>query len=133
MGFVMLVSMKKTASSVYGITNLRTQKSLGCAIAVADTYWLRLCGLLGKTHLNEGEGLLIQPCSDIHSIGMRFRFDAIFLNASWGVVHIEHAMKPWRVSRYVRQAKSILELPAGVALATDTQLGDSLLLEPRLR
>lgn len=111
--------------------NLTRETVVGDAIRRADTYFSRLVGLLPKKGLEPGEGLWIVPCSDIHSVGMRFRFDALFLDKDLKVVHLVEAMKPGRISRFVREAKSVLEVDAGVIAQSRTQLGDQLVFDPQ--
>jgi uncharacterized membrane protein (UPF0127 family) len=91
---------------------------------VADNVLTRLVGLLRDDHLMPGDGLWILPCNSIHSIGMRFLFDAVFLDKKLRVVHLISEMKPWRASKMVFSAHSVLELPAGAILTSGTQLGD---------
>jgi uncharacterized membrane protein (UPF0127 family) len=85
--------------------------------------------LLGRKGLGSGEGLLLEPCSGIHTIGMAFPIDALFLDRQGSVVHLVHDMRPLRLSRYVFSAHSVLELPAGTLRETDTRVGDRLLFE----
>ena len=91
---------------------------------VADTFYTRLIGLLRDKTLEYGDGLWIKPCNSIHSIGMKFKFDAIFLDKNLRVVHLVREMKPWRISKMVFSAHSVLELPAGLISQTVTELGD---------
>ena len=91
---------------------------------VADTFFTRLVGLLADRTLEYGDGLWIKPCNSIHSIGMHFVFDAIFLDKNLKVVHLMREMKPWRISKMVFSAHSVLELPAGLIAKTSTELGD---------
>ena len=92
---------------------------------VADTFYTRLVGLLNDKHpLEFGGGMWIVPCNSIHSLGMRFTFDAIFLDKNLRVVHLVREMKPWRISKMVFSAHSVLELPAGLISQTATELGD---------
>lgn len=87
-------------------------------VLVADNPWLRFKGLMGRPELSPGEGLLLQPCSSIHSCFMRFEFDALFLDKDNRVIHIVDAMKPWRLSPIIWKAKQVLELPAHQAEGT---------------
>jgi uncharacterized protein len=103
--------------------------SLAACGRVADNPVTRLVGLLRDRQLAHGDGLWIVPCNSIHSFAMRFVFDAIFLDRDHRVVHLVPEMKPWRVSKLVFSAHSVLELPAGVIAQSGTQLGD--LLEMR--
>jgi uncharacterized membrane protein (UPF0127 family) len=91
---------------------------------VADSAWTRLVGLLRDTSLAEGDGLWIVPCNSIHSFGMKFIFDAVFFDKQLRVVHLVREMKPWRISKIVFAAHSVLELPPGLIEATGTVLGD---------
>jgi len=93
---------------------------------VADNAITRLVGLLRDKILAEGDGLWIVPCNSIHSIGMKFEFDAIFLDKNLRVVHLMREMKPWRISKLVFAAHSVLEVPAGLIARTATEVGDTL-------
>ena len=82
--------------------------------------------MLGTSSLEAGDGLLIEPCQSIHSFFMQYPFDALFLNRGGRVVHVIHAMKPFRLSRHVFSGHSVLELPAGVIATTGTEKGDQI-------
>lgn len=96
----------------------------GCWIA--DRFFPRLCGLLGKKALAEGEALLIYPCNMVHSLGMRFTIDVVFLDAKFTVVYLLTGLKPNRIGPLVREARYALELPAGT-VPSDLQTGDVLI------
>ena len=91
---------------------------------VADTFLTRLVGLLRHKKLDQGDGLWIMDCNSIHSIGMKFIFDAVFLDKNLRVVHLMAEMKPWRASPMIWAATSVLELPPGLIAQTATELGD---------
>jgi len=91
---------------------------------VADSFTSRLVGLLRDKGLKHGDGLWIVPCNSIHSIGMQFVFDAIFLDKNLKVVHLVREMKPWRISKLIFAAHSVLELPPGLISQTATTVGD---------
>ena len=91
---------------------------------VADTMFTRVVGLLRDKVLENGDGLWISPCNSIHSIGMMFEFDAVFLDKDLRVVHLVREMKRWRVSKIIFAAKSVLELPAGLIEQSGTEVGD---------
>lgn len=95
-------------------------------LKTADNIITRLIGLLNKSSLNDGEGLLIKPCRSIHSIGMKFVFDAVFLDKDNKVVYIIHEMHPMRISPIVSEAVSVLEIPAAAAKRTCLAIGDKL-------
>ena len=90
----------------------------------------RLVGLLGRSVLDEGEGLILLTCRSIHTIGMRFAIDAVFVDGRWQVVHICNALPPWRMSPIVWRASAVVELPAGTVGRTHLAVGDRVVLEP---
>ena len=94
-------------------------------IKVAAGFFSRLRGLLGRKGLDEGEGLLLSPCSSIHCIGMRFSIDAIFLDKQYQVVDIFPDMKPGSMASR-RQARYVLELKAGEAKRHKIEIGEQL-------
>jgi uncharacterized membrane protein (UPF0127 family) len=96
--------------------------------AVADSYFCRLVGLLGKTNrwAKLGRGLWIIPSRGVHSIGMLFPIDLIFLSREKKVVHVEEYFRPFRVSRVSLKATSVLELPTHTIYRSGTKVGDSL-------
>ena len=95
---------------------------------VADSYLRRLIGLLGKTKrwVRQGGGLWIVPSRGVHTIGMMFPIDLIFLSKEKQVVHVEEHVRPFRISAVSLKASSILELPAHTIYRTGTKIGDQL-------
>ncbi len=80
----------------------------------AKNYFSRLRGLLGRSLEEEG-GLMLTPCSSIHTIGMRYAIDALYLDRSWRVLRIDEALAPGRVLTPQKGARHVLELQAGRA------------------
>jgi uncharacterized membrane protein (UPF0127 family) len=81
---------------------------------VADRMFSRMRGLLGRSSLDPGEGLLIRPAPSIHTFFMRFPIDAVFLSRESEVLKVAENVRPWR-ARSCRRAHSVLELRAGEA------------------
>lgn len=98
---------------------------------VANDFVGRMRGLLGTTSLPAGEGLLIDPCSAIHMIGMQYAIDALFMDKHYKVVGLVHSIEPGQLSRNFLSARSCLELPAGVLKETGTEEGDQVVIRPR--
>ncbi len=96
---------------------------------IADNAWTRLRGLLGHKPLQPGEGLLLRGEKAIHTIGMGFAIDVLFLDRDGIVRHLIPAMVPLRASPYVSASSDVLELPAGTAARTGTRVGDHIELE----
>lgn len=97
---------------------------LGRRVGVADRWWLRLRGLLGRRGLPAGQGLLLHPCRAVHMLGMRFPLDVAFLDSTGAVVALYHDLRPGARTRWHRRAINALELPAGTLAATGTAEGD---------
>jgi uncharacterized protein len=99
---------------------------------LADSYLRRLVGLLGKTRrwAQLGRGLWIVPSRGVHTIGMLFPIDLIFLSKEKEVVHIEEHVRPFRISAVSLKATSVLELPPHTIYRSGTQVGDRLEIAP---
>lgn len=95
---------------------------------LADSFLTRLRGLLGRRELPPDEGLLINPCSSIHTWFMRFPIDVVFLDRDLRVVRLAADVRPWRL-RWGRGARQVLELAAGEAAERRIEVGDRLTLE----
>src|SRR5258706_9178470 len=106
--------------------NQTRQLYLATELAVAETHWSRLRGLLGVSadDFGNGRGLWIRPCRGVHTLAMRFPIDVVYLDRAGTVVHVEHNLQPWRFSPVRMQAASILELPSHTVARTGTALGD---------
>jgi len=96
----------------------------------ATSFLHRFKGLMGRRSLAVGEGMHILPCNSIHTFFMRIPIDVVFLNAQGVIVKKMPALPPWRATSVYFQARSVLELPAGVLEASGTQEGDRLSFEP---
>lgn len=110
------------------VTCLDTGGILGERVQVADTFLLRLRGLLGRSGLGPGEGLYLAPCQSIHMFFMRFPIDAVFVDAAHQVVGLHASLRPWRLSGYFASAAGVLELPAGTAARAGVGVGSRLAL-----
>jgi len=99
---------------------------------VANSYMRRLVGLLGKTKrwAKIGTGLWIVPSCGVHTIGMMFSIDLIFLSKDKQVVHVEEYVRPFRISRVSLKAASVLELPPHTIYRTGTKVGDQMEILP---
>lgn len=110
------------------VRNLTRNQMLGSQVNEANSFGRRLRGLMFRSHLELGEGLLIRPCQSVHTHFMRFPIDVLFLDDDHRVVHLISAMAPWRLSPTIRGAAMVLELAAGAA--GTTQVGDQLHIGP---
>lgn len=112
------------------VTNQKNGNVVADSCRLATSMVARGVGLLNRSSLPQGEGLLIRPCSSVHCFFMRFPIDVLFLDAEGRILKLYAPLKQWRSSSWVRGAKQTLELPAGTIAKTGTSVGDVLLLEP---
>ena len=108
------------------VNNLTTGKEVACSVVVAETLFPRLKGLLGRKEFAVGEGLLIKHCMGVHTFGMRFPIDVLFLDKNNSVIACEKQLLPNRMTRIYPQASSVLELPVGMINASSTEIGNQL-------
>jgi len=101
---------------------------LGDSICVASSSAARRTGLLKHRGLEQGQGMWIVPCQSVHTFFMKFAIDLVYLDRSKRVRKVRHTVPAWRISGCLR-AHSVLELPAGTAMATRTEPGDRLAVE----
>jgi uncharacterized protein len=106
--------------------NQTRQAYLATALAVADTHWTRLRGLLGLAvgDFRNGNGLWIVPCHGVHTLGMGFPIDVVYLNREMKVILVQSQLQPWRFAPVRAQATSVLELPCHTVAETGTVVGD---------
>jgi len=102
----------------------------GMAIArrvmLADTWWTRLRGMMGRPEPVGDEGMLLAPCRSVHMYWMKYPLDVAFLAPDGRVVATYHGLAPSRRSSWHGDADRALELKAGTLATTQTEVGDRL-------
>ena len=107
------------------IRNLRTGTAVADRAIEAATHWSRFRGLIGRSGLGAGEGLVIRPSKSIHMMFMRFAIDAVFFDDHDRVTSASSNVRPWiGFASGGRSAVGVIELPRGAA--SDVQSGDQL-------
>lgn len=91
----------------------RNDKILFSEIKLADRFVTRLVGLLRTAGLYENQGLLLKKCNQVHTFGMKFPIDAIFLSKDGDILHMEQEMGSGKVSPHIKGAYWVLELKSG--------------------
>ena len=119
-----MVSPARASGAPLRAENVTRGQTLATRVTVADRPAARLRGLIGRPPLGPGEGLLIEPCSGIHTFFMGFAIDVVFLDAAGAVVAALGPVRPWRLTRIYPTATAALELPPGTVAATGTTEGD---------
>jgi uncharacterized protein len=114
----------------YYAFNKTREAFLGLNIVCPTTLFGRLRGLLGRLRIGLGEGLWLIPSRGIHTIGMLFPIDVIYLDAEYSVIHLVEHLRPFRISPICLRSSSLLQLPAHTIYTSHTKLGDRMLICP---
>jgi uncharacterized membrane protein (UPF0127 family) len=93
--------------------------------SLATSALARMRGLLGRSSLAPGEGMLFRPAGSIHMFFMRFAIDAVFCDRDLVVIDVVRDLQPWRMASR-RGAKVVIELATGAT--TSVGPGDRLTL-----
>lgn len=107
------------------IINRSTRACLFEHVDKTASMWERLRGLLGRSGLASDQGLFIEPCPSVHTFGMRFAIDVVFLDQEGTVKKVVKQLKPLRMAG-CRRAHSTLELAAGQIDTKQIKTGDVL-------
>ena len=108
------------------VINATKKTWLATKVRKADSFLTRLIGLLKRTRLGPEEALWLIPSKGIHTIGMKFPIDVVFLNKKNLVIGIISEMGPYRISALRLRSYSVLELPKGTLKKSRTEVGDQL-------
>lgn len=107
-----------------GVILVSSGRVIADSVVWARTPLERMRGLLGSPPL-AGEAVVIAGARQVHTFGMRFPIDVLFVDLDWTVCRVVAAMPPWRVTRWMGRARYALELAAG-------PIGDQAILGERL-
>lgn len=108
------------------IINKTKNTLLAKDIAIADTAFKRMQGLLGKKEFKEGQALILKPCNSIHTFFLRFTIDVLFVDKHSKVIEAISCLKPFRLTRIYWLSVLAIELPAGIIQSTLTCKDDTL-------
>lgn len=101
-------------------------KSIASEVMMGNTFYKRLAGLTNRSEMKKEQGLLLFPCRQIHTFGMCFPIDAVFLSKDNEIVYIEREMQKNHFGTYIKDAFSVLELCSGVTEENGLSIGDKL-------
>lgn len=102
---------------------------LGARVGLADAMGTRARGLIGRPRPGQGEGLMLSPCRAIHTLGMRYAIDVIFLDRDGCVVALYPELRPGRFAWHPK-ATFALEVPTGTIEASGTAENDKIAWQP---
>ena len=100
-------------------------------VEIADTFFARFVGLLGRKGLTEDTGLWLNPSRGVHTFGMRFAIDVVALDSEMNIVGLYEDLRAWRIAATNPRTRSVLELPAGHIAASHIGLGERLSLRAK--
>jgi uncharacterized membrane protein (UPF0127 family) len=118
----------KTPTPIFCVYNQTRECFLGLRVAAADTTFTRLKGMIGRLHLRSDEGIWVVPSSGVHTLGVLFRLDLIYLDESQEVIEVIEYFPRFRIAPLRIRAASVLELPQHTIYSSQTQKGDRLLI-----
>jgi uncharacterized membrane protein (UPF0127 family) len=118
-----LIKIHRQATSKNG-----TSSELKLSVKMADSYFTRLVGLIGKSQMDENEGLLLKKCKSIHTIGMRYNLDLVFMDKTGKVLKCAEGIKPFRTAS-AKGAYYALELNQGVIQTQGIRVNEQLQLK----
>ncbi len=110
------------------VFNQTRQSFLGLDVTVADTHLARLVGLLGTRKLGTDGGVWVIPSQGIHTIGMLFPIDVVYLDTEQRVIHLIEHLGRFRIAPVRINCQSVLELPARTIYRSQTEIGDELII-----
>lgn len=117
--------MKRRTYCVYNQTR---ECFLSLDVAAADTIFSRLRGLIGRLKLRSDEGIWVVPSRGVHTLGLLFPLDLIYLDEHYRVIHLVEYFPSFRIAPLKTQAESVLELPTHTIYSSQTQTGDQLVI-----
>ncbi len=112
-------------SARFRVVDISCNTELASSVELADTSAKRSNGLLGRNGLGPGEGLWIVPCESVHTFGMRFAIDLVYLDRQHRIRKIRRNVVPWRLSGCLT-AHSVIELASGALREQNVQRGDQI-------
>jgi uncharacterized membrane protein (UPF0127 family) len=111
------------------VRNVTRDIELASNAEVATSAAKRSKGLLGRREFLPGQALWIVPCESVHTFGMKFAIDLVYLDRHLRIRKIRRSVPPWRVSACLT-AYSVIELPAGAIRPKDAEPGDFVAFVP---
>lgn len=103
-----------------------TDQPLAETVALANTFFTRLRGLIGRRRLAPAEALWLRPCNGVHTWWMHYAIDVIFLDRELRIVKLVENMRPFRLTAPHREARSVLEMSAHSISRANLKVGDQL-------
>ena len=97
-----------------------------CEVLVADSFLDRLIGLMFTKELKENTGLLIRPCSMVHTFFMRYSIDVVFISKGGEILELCSDLAPNGFSPHISGCYQVLEFPCHYCAKMGMQKGQQL-------
>jgi len=123
-----VLGKKRKSAKTFCVFNRTRDSFLSLGVRLTDTHWSRLRGLVGKVRLRGDEGIWVVPSQGVHTIGVLFPVDLIYLDEEDRVVQLEESFGTFRIGPVRTNCASVLELPTRTIYSSQTQVGDQLLI-----
>lgn len=108
------------------IVNISKNTVLAKKVIVADDFYSRLKGLLGRNSIGQEEALVIRPANSIHTLFMRFSIDVLFVDKENKVIGLRECLEPFMITPIFLNSRLVIELSSQTIQKTQTQIGDIL-------
>jgi uncharacterized protein len=112
----------------YCVYNETRECFLSLNVKAADTIFSRLKGFIGRLRLKADEGIWVVPSQGVHTLGLFFPLDLIYLDENHRVIHLVEYFPSFRIGPLKANAESVLELPTHTIYSSHTQTGDQLVI-----
>jgi uncharacterized membrane protein (UPF0127 family) len=122
------MNLKKQQKDICCVFNKTRESFLSLNVAVADTHFKRLKGLAWRLRLKSDEGVWIIPSQGVHTIGVLFPIDLIYLDANHRVIHLIESFGTFHIAPIRLNCASVLELSTRTIYSSMTKVGDQLLI-----
>lgn len=126
--YINLIRGAKKSAKAYCVFNRTRDSFLSLGVTLTDTHFTRLKGLVGKLRLKGDEGIWVVPSQGVHTIGVLFPIDLIYLDSEDRVIQLEESFGTFRIGPVRKNCASVLELPTRTIYSSQTQVGDKLLI-----
>jgi uncharacterized protein len=113
----------------YKYLSCRSRDLISARVVMADNFFCRFSGLIFRKRLKDDEVLVLKGCKSIHTIGMRYSIDAVFIDGEGKIVASFNNLRPWRVTPYFPDAVSVMEARSGFLDKWELHAGDSIIFE----
>lgn len=124
----MIAANTRSQKNGYCVFNKTRESFLSLSVTVADTPFSRLKGLVGRLQLKSDEGIWVVPSRGVHTFGVLFAVDLIYLDSAYRVIQLRESFGTFRIGPFRMRCSSVLELPTRTIYGSQTQIGDELLI-----